>query len=712
MWEFNYLGLMRYAQVVKTHSGPRCKESKHRPQAAWPQLQAGRLGPGLETAFQGCPSLEMLGHTCTVLDFSLQKLDDLLIVLFSTVRLSLNRLSHLQLALQLELLDFVLKLLQLLTAVAALGLVGLKQRERERERERETFKLRCEQTALTRSSQHYFARPWPRPSSFRHRAGRGWTLEQTIRRHSSTNMEEATTSAEHAEKLVDDDEFTVHSQQISIEHLQEVVEREIHIISNMRKGSGLSNRGLCDLDEDPDDVLSKRLRRKGLDVGMTRKYKLGLSLPEENIHTFSSPTFSRMGLVEKNRQLYPANAFIFFIWGKKEGDAQQWQPGLLKSQEVPLKTVVYPKHPDCIHTTEPLKDHGAEMLYYRESPAPSSMRQENCVPHQLWKQVEMLPPIKTLSHITAMSSHACAPAPGSGVSVHSALNQWYSKSQARETPPRQFLICATRGFHADLAVCFFPASTNLCLVTFFDLSDVCCQAEVKAGDSSASDWLDLSEPPHSRMQVGLHCLLCLTQPSRFLERSLILDLVTPKLNLNILISATSISASCLFLTATVSNPYIITGLTTVLYTFALIQGRNTDIPYLKENELDVSCPDDHCILDPQSTRSETGTSVGSQLSRRSSIMFKRKTAKNSVTITEKSNEHLLSTSRSTIHECNLHQNTQNSPYVGNVYRTVIRDILKFKQALTVDALRDESCLGLRFSILDTNAVELFRFESK
>ncbi|TRY92828.1 hypothetical protein DNTS_024892 [Danionella cerebrum] len=36
----------------------------------------------------------------------------------------------------------------------------------------------------------------------RHREGRGWTLEQTIRRHSSTNMEEATTSAEHAEKLV------------------------------------------------------------------------------------------------------------------------------------------------------------------------------------------------------------------------------------------------------------------------------------------------------------------------------------------------------------------------------------------------------------------------------------------------------------------------------------------------------------------------------
>ncbi|TRY93180.1 hypothetical protein DNTS_006306 [Danionella cerebrum] len=47
-------------------------------------------------------------------------------------------------------------------------------------------------------------------------------------------------------------------------------------------------------------------------------------------------------------------------------------------------------------------------------------------------------------------------------------------------------------------------------------------------------------------------------------------LIYPRLNLNIFISATSISASCLFLTATVSNPYIIAGLTTVLYTFPLI----------------------------------------------------------------------------------------------------------------------------------------------
>ncbi|KAF7644146.1 hypothetical protein LDENG_00020260, partial [Lucifuga dentata] len=44
-------------------------------------------------------------------------------------------------------------------------------------------------------------------------------------------------------------------------------------------------------------------------------------------------------------------------------------------------------------------------------------------------------------------------------------------------------------------------------------------------------------------------------------------LVTPKENLSILVSATSSSASCLFLSATVSKPYNIAGLTTVLYTF-------------------------------------------------------------------------------------------------------------------------------------------------
>ena len=44
-------------------------------------------------------------------------------------------------------------------------------------------------------------------------------------------------------------------------------------------------------------------------------------------------------------------------------------------------------------------------------------------------------------------------------------------------------------------------------------------------------------------------------------------LVTPNENRNIFNSATSISASCLFVTATVSNPYNIAGLTATLYTF-------------------------------------------------------------------------------------------------------------------------------------------------
>ena len=45
-------------------------------------------------------------------------------------------------------------------------------------------------------------------------------------------------------------------------------------------------------------------------------------------------------------------------------------------------------------------------------------------------------------------------------------------------------------------------------------------------------------------------------------------LVTPIANLNIFISATSISSTCFFVTATVSNPYTIAGLTAELYTFS------------------------------------------------------------------------------------------------------------------------------------------------
>ena len=44
-------------------------------------------------------------------------------------------------------------------------------------------------------------------------------------------------------------------------------------------------------------------------------------------------------------------------------------------------------------------------------------------------------------------------------------------------------------------------------------------------------------------------------------------LVTPIANLNIFISATSISSTCFFVTVTVSSPYTIAGLTTELYTF-------------------------------------------------------------------------------------------------------------------------------------------------
>ena len=44
-------------------------------------------------------------------------------------------------------------------------------------------------------------------------------------------------------------------------------------------------------------------------------------------------------------------------------------------------------------------------------------------------------------------------------------------------------------------------------------------------------------------------------------------LITPIANLNIFISATSISSICFFVTVTVSSPYNIAGLTTELYTF-------------------------------------------------------------------------------------------------------------------------------------------------
>ena len=51
-------------------------------------------------------------------------------------------------------------------------------------------------------------------------------------------------------------------------------------------------------------------------------------------------------------------------------------------------------------------------------------------------------------------------------------------------------------------------------------------------------------------------------------------LVTPIANLNIFISATSISSTCFFVTATVSRPYTIAGLTTELYTFSFTLAGN------------------------------------------------------------------------------------------------------------------------------------------
>ena len=51
-------------------------------------------------------------------------------------------------------------------------------------------------------------------------------------------------------------------------------------------------------------------------------------------------------------------------------------------------------------------------------------------------------------------------------------------------------------------------------------------------------------------------------------------LVTPTANLNIFISATSISSTCFFVTATVSIPYTIAGLNTELYIFSFTLAGN------------------------------------------------------------------------------------------------------------------------------------------
>ena len=79
----------------------------------------------------------------------------------------------------------------------------------------------------------------------------------------------------------------------------------------------------------------------------------------------------------------------------------------------------------------------------------------------------------------------------------------------------------------------------------------------------------MSIPPQS-------CLSCfLSKPSQravpLMYSFLILsNLVTPSENSNIFNSATSISASCLLVSATGSNPYYIAGLNVTLYTFPFI----------------------------------------------------------------------------------------------------------------------------------------------
>ena len=55
-------------------------------------------------------------------------------------------------------------------------------------------------------------------------------------------------------------------------------------------------------------------------------------------------------------------------------------------------------------------------------------------------------------------------------------------------------------------------------------------------------------------------------------------LVTPIANFNIFISSTSISFTCFFVTATVSSPYTIAGLTTELYTFPFTLAGNKKQP--------------------------------------------------------------------------------------------------------------------------------------
>ena len=101
-------------------------------------------------------------------------------------------------------------------------------------------------------------------------------------------------------------------------------------------------------------------------------------------------------------------------------------------------------------------------------------------------------------------------------------------------------------------------------------------------------------------------------------------LVTPIANLNIFISATSISLTCFFVTATVSSPYTIVGLTTELYTFPFTLAGNLLSQITPDTLLhpfhhactlfftSLSQPPHSCTVDPKYLNSFTlGTFVSS-----------------------------------------------------------------------------------------------------
>ncbi|KAM8867112.1 uncharacterized protein ACB058_005233 [Synchiropus picturatus] len=85
--------------------------------------------------------------------------------------------------------------------------------------------------------------------------------------------------------------------------------------------------------------------------------------------------------------------------------------------------------------------------------------------------------------------------------------------------------------------------------------------------SSASSSL---KPPNLMSSFTTSINLLFGLPLHLLPGSSNLNIFLPIKNLSIFISATSSSDSCLFLSATVSKPYNIAGLTTLLYTFPFI----------------------------------------------------------------------------------------------------------------------------------------------